>query len=161
MVQRSRQASANPRPVYCDAAVQTDPVEGEWFSTPPPVTRPKKRVISLAKRLLDSRRKVRDDDQRQQTQSPTPRPASSAAMEVDTTLASTAPAANLEVKSAASQPDDVAMTDADQPAQPVSKPSSVFVEDFSQEAAYSLQCLHMMGGNEQAAMAVTNEWLVI
>ena len=53
------------------------------------------------------------------------------------------------------------MTDADQPAQPVSKPSSVFVEDFSKEAAYSLQCLHMMGGNEQASMAVTNEWLVI
>lgn len=57
--------------------------------------------------------------------------------------------------------DDVVMTDADQPAQSVIQASSVFVEDFSQEAAYSLQCLHMMGGNEQAAMAVTNEWLVI
>ena len=115
--QRSRQPSANPRPVYCDAAVQTDPVEGEWFSTPPPMTRPKRRVISLAKRLLDTRQKLRADEQRQKTQSPTSRSVSSAAMEVDTALASSIPAVASETKSAPSPPEDVPMADAE-PTQP-------------------------------------------
>lgn len=63
---RSRQSSINSRPVYCDAGVQTDPVEGEWFSEPPKSPRPKKRIISLSQRLLNSRFKVRSDEQEQQ-----------------------------------------------------------------------------------------------
>ena len=63
---RSRQSSVTSRPVYCDAAVQTDPVEGEWFSEPPKSPRPRKRIISLSKRLLNSRFKVRSDAQEQQ-----------------------------------------------------------------------------------------------
>lgn len=51
----SRQVSAGPRATYCDAGVQTDPVEGEWFSEPCKSQCSKRRVISLSKRLLNSR----------------------------------------------------------------------------------------------------------
>ena len=56
---RSRHASESPRPNYCDAAVQTDPVEGEWYSGIQATAKAKKRVISLSKRLLDSRHQSR------------------------------------------------------------------------------------------------------
>lgn len=58
---RSRQSSVGPKPVYCDASVQTDCVEGEWFSPPPVPKCNKKRVISLSKRLLNNRHKIRSD----------------------------------------------------------------------------------------------------
>jgi hypothetical protein len=54
----SRQSSTTPRPEYCDASVQTDPVDGEWYSEPAKSCRPKKRIISLATRLLNSRHKL-------------------------------------------------------------------------------------------------------
>ncbi|KAJ5893348.1 hypothetical protein N7495_005039 [Penicillium taxi] len=41
------------------------------------------------------------------------------------------------------------------------KDSPKFVENFAMEAAYGLQCLHVMGGEVQAAKSVTEEWLVI
>ncbi|KAF5666031.1 SET3 complex protein [Fusarium heterosporum] len=59
---RSRHSSVTSRPVYCDAAVQTDPVEGAWFSEPHQSPRPKKRIISLSKRLLNNRHRVRTDE---------------------------------------------------------------------------------------------------
>jgi hypothetical protein len=59
----SRPSSATPRPVYCDVGVQTDPVEGEWFSDPIPSPKPKKRIISLSKRLLNSRHKTKSCEQ--------------------------------------------------------------------------------------------------
>jgi hypothetical protein len=62
---RSRQASANPRPVYCDASVQTDPVEGEWYSHPARSPKPRKRIISLSKRLLNNRYKTRAHEEEQ------------------------------------------------------------------------------------------------
>ncbi|KAH7136437.1 hypothetical protein EDB81DRAFT_79421 [Dactylonectria macrodidyma] len=65
LVTRSRQSSTAPKVTYCDAAVQTDPVEGEWFSEPVESPRPRKRIISLSKRLLNNRHKVRADDRRQ------------------------------------------------------------------------------------------------
>ncbi|KAG5984519.1 hypothetical protein E4U55_004415 [Claviceps digitariae] len=55
----SRQSSTGPRPMYCDVAIQTDPVEGQWFSEfchPTPV---KKRVISLSRRLMNNRHRCR------------------------------------------------------------------------------------------------------
>ncbi|KAI9167124.1 SET domain-containing protein 4 [Paramyrothecium foliicola] len=63
-VSTARQCSAKPRPVYCDASVQTDPVQGEWFSDPARSPKPKKRIISLSKRLLNSRYKIKtyEDD---------------------------------------------------------------------------------------------------
>ncbi|KAG6289396.1 hypothetical protein E4U46_002569 [Claviceps purpurea] len=52
---RSRQSSTGPRSNYRDVAVQTDPVQGQWFSQfchPLPI---RKRVISLSQRLMNSR----------------------------------------------------------------------------------------------------------
>lgn len=61
---RSRQASVGPaRPQYCDAAIQTDPVEGEWFSAPVCDNGPKKRVISLSRRLLNSRLRIKTEEE--------------------------------------------------------------------------------------------------
>lgn len=65
---RSRQASASPRPNYCDAAIQTDPVDGEWYSGIQANPRPKKRVISLSKRLLNSRHQSRLDEEERRKQ---------------------------------------------------------------------------------------------
>lgn len=56
---RSRHVSESARPNYCDASVQTDPVEGEWYSTIQAPARPKRRVVSLSKRLLNSRHQSR------------------------------------------------------------------------------------------------------
>ncbi|KAJ6037291.1 Tetratricopeptide-like helical [Penicillium herquei] len=56
---------------------------------------------------------------------------------------------------------DVVMGEADQPRQPVTPTSSKFVEDFTRDAAYALQCLYVFGGDEKKAKAVTEEWLVI
>lgn len=36
-----------------------------------------------------------------------------------------------------------------------------FVEDFSREAAFALQCLHVLGGDTFTAKDVTEKWLVI
>lgn len=68
---RSRHASESPRPNYCDAAVQTDPVEGEWYSGIRATPKLKKRVISLSKRLLDSRHQSRlgEEERRKQCSS--------------------------------------------------------------------------------------------
>lgn len=60
---RSRQPSVTPRPNYCDAAVQTDPIEGEWYSGIHPAPKPKRRIVSLSKRLLDNRHRLRLDDE--------------------------------------------------------------------------------------------------
>ncbi|KZZ99172.1 SET domain protein [Moelleriella libera RCEF 2490] len=51
-----RQASAELRPTYCDAAIQTDPLEGQWFSEPCDSSPRKKRVIPLSKRLMNNSR---------------------------------------------------------------------------------------------------------
>lgn len=59
----SKQPSRKVRPEYCDAAVQTDPVEGEWFSEPQPTPKTKRRVVSLSKRLLESRHRLRADEE--------------------------------------------------------------------------------------------------
>ncbi|KAF4126479.1 uncharacterized protein GMORB2_0215 [Geosmithia morbida] len=80
---RSRHTSANPRPVYCNAAIQTDPVEGEWFSSPPKAAAPRRRVISLAQRLLDNRKKQRADEERRRQQSLAHEASPGPAMEID------------------------------------------------------------------------------
>ncbi|TPX07660.1 uncharacterized protein E0L32_010658 [Thyridium curvatum] len=64
-----RHASVAPPSNYCDAAVQTDPVEGEWFSGSQESPRPKRRIISLSKRLLESRHRCRLDDEVRRKQS--------------------------------------------------------------------------------------------
>lgn len=60
---RHRQTSVAPRANYCDAGVQTDPVEGEWFSEVTQCPGPKKRIISLSRRLLNSRHRVKLEEE--------------------------------------------------------------------------------------------------
>ncbi|KAK5998313.1 SET domain-containing protein 4 [Cladobotryum mycophilum] len=83
---RSRQPSASPRPVYCDVGVQTDPVEGEWFSEPSKAHCPKKRIIPLSKRLLNNRHKVRAEEDRKRL-SISSQASSGNVMEVDSPVA--------------------------------------------------------------------------
>ncbi|KAI5463156.1 hypothetical protein BGZ63DRAFT_352434 [Mariannaea sp. PMI_226] len=83
LVSRSRQPSVTPKPVYCDASVQTDPVQGEWFSEPQQSPRPKKRIISLSKRLLNNRHKYRTDEDEHRRQSLTTQASSVTDMEID------------------------------------------------------------------------------
>ncbi|GAP82939.2 putative PHD-finger domain-containing protein [Rosellinia necatrix] len=62
-----RNTSQGPRPEYRDVAVQTDPVNGAWFSDDRPVQKPKRRIVSLSKRLLESRHRLRADDSPRRT----------------------------------------------------------------------------------------------
>ncbi|KAF4973875.1 hypothetical protein FZEAL_9164 [Fusarium zealandicum] len=115
MTSRSRQSSAAPRGVYCDAAVQTDPVEGEWFSEPAQSPRPKKRIISLSKRLLNSRHRVRNDDEEHRRQSVTTQASNTTAMDLDSPIMEHAPAikrSESELPSPCSQTGDIPMLDA-------------------------------------------------
>ncbi|KAL1906217.1 SET domain-containing protein 3 [Sporothrix stenoceras] len=103
----SRHTSAGPSAGYRDASCQTDPTEGEWYNEKPPTPRPKRRIISLSRRLLNHRHRVRYEDQAV--------PAIPSKMDVDTTTASD----NKDNASAVAKPqsssdanDDVAMTDA-------------------------------------------------
>ncbi|KAJ5543507.1 Tetratricopeptide-like helical [Penicillium sp. DV-2018c] len=66
---------------------------------------------------------------------------------------------SLEKQTPAEDGADVVMGDDAQG--PLSPPSQRFVEDFSREAAYALQCIHVLSGNAKSAKAVTEEWLVI
>ncbi|KAI1386137.1 uncharacterized protein F4822DRAFT_306370 [Hypoxylon trugodes] len=59
----SRLSSQGP-PEYRDASVQTEPVDGEWFSSPIETRKSKKRVVSLSKRLLGTRYRQRADEER-------------------------------------------------------------------------------------------------
>ncbi|KAF4452788.1 hypothetical protein F53441_4407 [Fusarium austroafricanum] len=83
---RSRQSSTVPRGVYCDAAVQTDPVEGAWFSGPNQSPCPRKRIISLSKRLLNSRHKVRVYGEDFRRRSSVSQASNGTTMEVDSPL---------------------------------------------------------------------------
>ncbi|KAF4345200.1 SET domain protein [Fusarium beomiforme] len=83
---RSRQSSVSPRGVYCDVAVQTDPVEGAWFSGPNQSPRPKKRIISLSKRLLNSRHKFRADGADIRRRSSVSQASNATSMEIDSPL---------------------------------------------------------------------------
>ncbi|ATY64574.1 PHD finger and SET domain [Cordyceps militaris] len=66
LVQRPRQSSSGSRPSYCDVGVQTDPVEGEWFSEPTRLPAPKKKIISLSRRLLNNRYRIKAEDTAEQ-----------------------------------------------------------------------------------------------
>ncbi|KAI0908197.1 hypothetical protein F4823DRAFT_511769 [Ustulina deusta] len=61
-----RNTSQGPRPEYCDVAVQTDPVDGAWFSDERATKKPR-RVVSLSKRLLESRHRLRAEDDSRRT----------------------------------------------------------------------------------------------
>ncbi|KAI1297957.1 hypothetical protein F5Y03DRAFT_275603 [Xylaria venustula] len=78
-----RTASQGPRPEYCDVAVQTDPVDGAWFSDDRPAQKPKRRVVSLSKRLLESRHRLRADDSRRTSIATSPTSITSALVTMD------------------------------------------------------------------------------
>ncbi|GAW18630.1 hypothetical protein ANO14919_081090 [Xylariales sp. No.14919] len=79
-----RGISQGPRPEYRDVAVQTDPVDGAWFSDDRQSQKPKKRVISLSKRLLESRHRLRaEDDSRRPSIAASPASVTSALVKMD------------------------------------------------------------------------------
>ena len=96
---RSRpQSSTNPCPTqlgrssqgppleYRDASVQTDHVDGEWFSPQRELPKPKKRFVSLSKRLLESRHRLRADGEDRRgsiTESPTSVTSAMVKMDID------------------------------------------------------------------------------
>lgn len=52
-------------PRYCNASVQTEPVRGEWYSEPPALTlRPRRSIVSLSKRLLENRHRIRQEGEK-------------------------------------------------------------------------------------------------
>ncbi|OLN97479.1 SET domain-containing protein 3 [Colletotrichum chlorophyti] len=80
---QSRRLSASPRPVYCDASVQTDPVEGEWYSEPMQTPKPRRRIISLSQRLLNNRHRLRCDEAERRRSLPLPCAQEPTPMDVD------------------------------------------------------------------------------
>ncbi|KAI1100680.1 hypothetical protein F4804DRAFT_36989 [Jackrogersella minutella] len=79
----SRHSSRGPRPVYCDVSVQTDPVDGEWFSSVKQVSKPKRRVVSLSKRLLEARHRLRAGDDRRTVHAASPAAVAAAMVKMD------------------------------------------------------------------------------
>ncbi|EQB50928.1 PHD-finger domain-containing protein [Colletotrichum gloeosporioides Cg-14] len=131
--QSGRESSA-PRPVYCDAGVQTDPVEGEWYSEPALTPKPRRRIISLSQRLLNNRHRLRCDEAERRKSLPTPSvlEPSTTPMDIDSTVDQQAPSVSSPTPSkdtneqgpsssplAPSAASDVPMTDA-----PTSSPSA-------------------------------------
>ncbi|KAJ5788676.1 Tetratricopeptide-like helical [Penicillium paradoxum] len=67
----------------------------------------------------------------------------------------------LHKESSAENDSDVAMGDDGQQQETSSPGSQSFVEDFTREAAYALQCIHVLSGDVKTAKALTDKWLVI
>lgn len=107
-----RQVSASVRPIYCDAGIQTDPVEGAWFNAFEPSPKPRKKIIPLCRRLM--RNRVQFEEEQSRKHPLTPRTSSGSAMDLDSPSnppkSTTAPE---DVEPAvAVQPVDTPMTDA-------------------------------------------------
>ncbi|KAI8946176.1 hypothetical protein F4801DRAFT_78833 [Xylaria longipes] len=89
-----RNASQGPRPEYRDASMQTDPVDGAWFSDDRQTKKPKRRIVPLSKRLLESRHQLRaDDDSRRTSIGASPTSVTSALVKMDLDSPTTARAA--------------------------------------------------------------------
>ncbi|KAK8051871.1 PHD-finger domain-containing protein [Apiospora rasikravindrae] len=81
---QSGRSSEGPRLEYRDASVQTDHVDGEWFSPQREVPKPKKRIVSLSKRLLESRHRLRaDGEERRGSLAASPTSVTSAMVKMD------------------------------------------------------------------------------
>jgi general transcription factor 3C polypeptide 3 (transcription factor C subunit 4) len=57
--------------------------------------------------------------------------------------------------------DDTVMGEADAAPRDSSQEPRRFIEDFSSEAAYALQCIHVLSGDSKTAKGITDQWLVI
>ncbi|KAI0161786.1 hypothetical protein GGR52DRAFT_139857 [Hypoxylon sp. FL1284] len=144
----SRHLSPGPRPEYCDASIQTDPVDGKWFSSPSQTPKSKKRVVSLSKRLLDIRHRLRVDEERRSKAS-TSSPDPMVKMDIDSPVTEQRPPSaassdpekhdNSPLPRLDAQSTDVPMTDApsisptDTKASPVEAPSVVPIKNKSPE----------------------------
>ncbi|KAK3390531.1 hypothetical protein B0H63DRAFT_118484 [Podospora didyma] len=80
-----RSGSVAPQGNYRDAAVQTDPEERAWYKEASPTCTPKRRLVSLSKRLLDNRHRLRlvDEQEKQMKRLSLDREAPPAAMDID------------------------------------------------------------------------------
>ncbi|KAI1127174.1 hypothetical protein F5Y10DRAFT_199328 [Nemania abortiva] len=110
-----RNVSQGPRPEYCDVAVQTDPVDGEWFSDNRQAQKPKRRIVSLSKRLLESRHRLRADDNARRTSvatSPTAIASALVKMDLDSPTTEQAGTTTSETTSTAVAQQDPAATGA-------------------------------------------------
>lgn len=108
-----RQVSASVRPIYCDAGMQTDPVEGAWFNTFEPSPKPRKKIIPLCRRLM--RNRVQFEEEQNRKHPLTPRTSSGSAMDLDSPSnppKSTNAPEDVEPVAAAAQPVDTPMADA-------------------------------------------------
>lgn len=56
---------------------------------------------------------------------------------------------------------DMVMGEADTAPLYSTQESRRFVEDFSPEAAYALQCIHVLSGDSKTAKSVTDQWLIV
>ncbi|KAI2620025.1 hypothetical protein GGR54DRAFT_112636 [Hypoxylon sp. NC1633] len=120
----SRHSSQSPHPVYRDASVQTDPVDGEWFSDTRENPKTKRRVVSLSKRLLESRHRLRaDEDRRRKALATSPGSVASATVKMDLDSPTTEQSLAIVIPEAAkhekltvlphtNSPADIPMTDA-------------------------------------------------
>ncbi|RDA95145.1 hypothetical protein CP533_1825 [Ophiocordyceps camponoti-saundersi (nom. inval.)] len=88
---QSRQPSTGLRPAYVDACVQTDAVEGEWFSEPSQPRTPKRRIISLPRRLLNSKLRNRAGEEERERRSLSGPTSGSAASELGSPTADSKP----------------------------------------------------------------------
>ncbi|KAI0165622.1 hypothetical protein GGR57DRAFT_128547 [Xylariaceae sp. FL1272] len=80
----SRIMSADSGPEYCDAAAQTDFVDGAWFTNDQRIPKPRKRVVSLSKRLLTSRHRFRNEEvERRKSEVGSPNSVTSALVKMD------------------------------------------------------------------------------
>ncbi|KAI1765469.1 hypothetical protein GGR53DRAFT_519585 [Hypoxylon sp. FL1150] len=114
----SRHLSHGPRPEYCDASVQTDPVDGKWFSEPEQSPKSRKRVVSLSKRLLDIRHRARvQEDRRTKLTTTSPSPTVKMDLDIPNTESPAAPSDSAQHDKPTlplidTQPIDTHMTDA-------------------------------------------------
>jgi uncharacterized protein len=103
----SRGPSVAPHANYRDAAVQTDPEEYAWYKTSPDASgTPRRRLVSLSKRLLENRHRLRLDEEERQKRQSVDHDAPPAPMEVDSPSEFRTPtlSPNLSRESAKSSP---------------------------------------------------------
>ncbi|KAK3944888.1 SET domain-containing protein 3 [Diplogelasinospora grovesii] len=98
----SRAVSVAGRPsTYIDAEAQTDPEERAWYepSSPMSSSTPRRRIVSLSRRLLDNRHRLRlDQDEKRKRQSLEQDSAPSTVMDVDSPTSQNVPLLSPELE---------------------------------------------------------------
>lgn len=98
----SRRGSAVSQTNYVDTATQTDPTAGDWPLSPGSL-KPRRRILSLSKRLLSTRHRLRsEDEERSKQTSPN---VSTTPMDIDSPMPLNGPQSQAEQSLAHSLPD--------------------------------------------------------